>query len=345
MSFPSAAALADEELIWAQQNRIVESIRPLLPQDGNVALLDFPDHGNVGDSAIWLGEVACLQSLGLARPCYTCDQSTYSRERLRCRLGQGTILLSGGGNFGDLWEQNQTFRERVILDFPGNPIIQLPQSICFQDGTALKRAQQRLNSHSRLTLLLRNRQSLDFARNEFRAPSLLCPDMAFCLGPLHRPAAVTDRIVLLARMDKESATPTWPASPGIERLDWLDETQMKSLNGYLWYWIKNRPRVKRLIPWLVSWMQNRIAHARLNRGCRLLARGSAVISDRLHVHILCLLLGVKHFVLDNSYGKVRSYYETWTSASRVAHWCESAEEAAALALSASVPGPCGLNRR
>jgi exopolysaccharide biosynthesis predicted pyruvyltransferase EpsI len=45
---------------------------------------------------------------------------------------------------------------------------------------------------------------------------------------------------------------------------------------------------------------------------RWLSRGRVVITDRLHGHILCLLLGLPHVLLDNSIGKLSAYFETWT---------------------------------
>ena len=70
-----------------------------------------------------------------------------------------------------------------------------------------------------------------------------------------------------------------------------------------------------------------VARRRLGRGSRLLSRGRVVVSDRLHGHILCLLLGIPHMVLDNSYGKVRGQFEAWTHASPLATWCDSEAEA------------------
>ena len=35
---------------------------PLIPRGSQVALFDFPNHSNVGDSAIWLGEQAYLST-------------------------------------------------------------------------------------------------------------------------------------------------------------------------------------------------------------------------------------------------------------------------------------------
>ncbi len=301
----------------------------MLRNECRVALLGFPNHANVGDSAIWLGTIACLRSLGMAGPDYACDHATYSRQRLAKRVGAGTILLGGGGNFGDLWEAHQYFREQVIGDFPDNPIIQLPQSIHFRHGAALARARGVVDGHPQLTLLVREQRSLDIARNEFRASSILCPDMAFCLGPLPRPVAPTTEVVWLARTDLESAHPAaLPGSAGIAPVDWLTEHApalllMRQLG---------RTRIFRTrgLRWLyepLSWTYDWLARQRLRRGCRMLAAGRAVITDRLHGHILCLLLGIPHVLLDNSYGKVRSFYDTWTQGCELTRWCERPDEA------------------
>jgi len=37
-----------------------------------------------------------------------------------------------------------------------------------------------------------------------------------------------------------------------------------------------------------------------------------VITNRLHGHILCVLMGIPHVVIPNSYHKITSFYETWT---------------------------------
>ena len=43
------------------------------------------------------------------------------------------IFIHGGGNFGDLWPEHQQFREMILQRYPDRPVIQLPQSIHFQD--------------------------------------------------------------------------------------------------------------------------------------------------------------------------------------------------------------------
>jgi pyruvyl transferase EpsO len=56
-----------------------------------------------------------------------------------------------------------------------------------------------------------------------------------------------------------------------------------------------------------------------------------VVTDRLHAHIFAIMLGLPHVVLDNSYGKTRSTFETWTHASGLGHWADTTDEALSLA--------------
>src|SRR5262249_9095806 len=143
-------------------------------------------YSNVGDSAIWVGTRRWLRGRG-AEVVYACDKETYARGPLAARLGRGTILLQGGGNLGDMWYAHQQFREQVIQAFPENRVIQLPQTIHFFDEDwALGEARRAFIGHANFTLLCRDRRSLAFARRHFAAPSLLCPDLAFVLGPLPR---------------------------------------------------------------------------------------------------------------------------------------------------------------
>jgi pyruvyl transferase EpsO len=89
-----------------------------------------------------------------------------------------------------------------------------------------------------------------------------------------------------------------------------------------------RRAVGRLIEATYDWQARR----RVRAGCHLLASGRVVVADRLHAHILCLLLGIPHVVLDNNYGKLRRFCETWdTLSSPLVRWAESPAEALAAA--------------
>jgi len=327
----------DHELIASLTRTVEQVLEPLVPRDDGVALVDFPHTANVGDSVIWLGTIAWLARSGRGAPRYACSDLTYDRRAMARRLGGGTILISGGGNFGDLYESHQRLRERVIADFPDQRIVQLPQTIQFGSAEALARARGVMDRHPRLTLLVRDQRSLELARAEFRAPSLLCPDMGLCLGTLRRPSAATRPIVWLSRGDKEAmAEAPFQASPGIGRVDWVTDDPRTTirLNRRLGRWLRHRPGLR---PWFSPWLGvtfDRVARLRLERGMRILSDGEMVVTNRLHGHILCLLLGIPHYVADNSYGKVRDFHEAWTLGSKLTRFCETQAEALGLALAA-----------
>jgi exopolysaccharide biosynthesis predicted pyruvyltransferase EpsI len=310
--------------------RAAETVRPLIRAGAPSALIDFPNHTNLGDSAIWLGQLALLRRLRLPQPSYACDYETYSRARLAARIGDGTILISGGGNFGDLYPHHQKLREAVIADFPHNPIVQLPQSIHFDHSGGLEHAARICDAHRNFTLLVRDLTSLDLARRTFRSQVALCPDMAFGLGALTRHGAPDHDVVFIARRDREilHAGPVPATPPGMLRTDWLREPEalVHRLRRGLQRQAAKYPAVKWL-DWLASRGDEALARHRLMRGVTMLSRGHAVITDRLHAHVLSLLLGIPHCLLDNSYGKVRGCWETWTHGADLTVWCETEAEA------------------
>ncbi len=322
-------------LISSINNLIDKALRPHLRGEKKVALLDFPNHSNVGDSAIYLGERTYLNRIGI-NVCYSCEHVTYSKKYLAERIGDGLILLHGGGNLGDLWPEYQLFRELVIKDFPDNPIIQLPQTIHFRHQNSILRARNIMRAHNNFFLFVRDKRSLDFAENELKVPAALCPDLAFALGPLKRPKNPAHDILWLARTDQESAGTTLPRnfSPKNVKTDWLYEKETfylrvnrklsKVLANYHGSLISQRQS-------LLSGSYKRLALMRLIRGCNILSTGRVVIVDRLHAHILCLLLGIPHYIVDNSYGKLKSFYDVWTAESSLAHWSNDINEALACA--------------
>ena len=211
------------QLVERLSDQIRATLDPIVRGLSHCVLIDFPNHSNVGDNAIWLGEIAWLARAKI-RIEHRCDVKSYSPAAVAQSLGDGgAIFIHGGGNFGDLWPRHHRLRETVIRDFPGRPIVQLPQTMHFLDRDRLATARSVFNAHPNLTLLARDHTSLEFARNEFRAKSFLCPDMAFCLGPLARPRSPEADIVWLRREDIEAAqNAAPPADESVIVTDWLD---------------------------------------------------------------------------------------------------------------------------
>ncbi|MGW0712937.1 polysaccharide pyruvyl transferase family protein [Streptomyces sp. NPDC002643] len=305
----------------------------LVPAGTRCAVIGAPLTSNVGDSAIWLGQRALLDALR-AEVRYACDLMSYDPGHLAACVPEGPILLTGGGTLGDLWEDSQLLRERVLRDFPDRRVLQLPQSVHFTDHANLTRARRVFDSHPDLTLLLRDRHSLRRCRTVFEAPALLAPDLAFAVPPdalagggtAGRDMARHD-VVWLAREDKESAKgppagrgPTGKDGGGPYVFDWTREatdTEWRQAKEALW-----RTRARALcragsgdppgaIPALLT-AYDGLARLQLARGCRLLTSGRVAVTDRLHGHVLSLLLSLPHVLVADRYGKSRNYWETWT---------------------------------
>lgn len=290
----------------------------LIPAHGNVVLLDYPNNPNVGDSLIWLGEIAYLKSRYINIQ-YVCDSKNYNAQQLRKVLDADTIILvHGGGNFGTLWPEEQAFREKVLLDFASTPCIQLPQSIYFDDDEALNRAAKIIDAHSDYTILTRDKASYELVQKSFKSKVFMCPDMAFFMKPQTMSKESSYDCFVLARNDHERSH-DWAVSlpfkiHGIsyQVRDWLNTNAIEKVI----YKIEKHSLIFRRVfdknNLVLMWLWNQLAKFRRNRGAALMQCGKIVITDRLHAHILCLLLDIPHIVIDNANKKISGFYQAWT---------------------------------
>ena len=329
------ARLAPHAIIRQLALRIDEVLMPHLEGVRDVALVDFPNYGNVGDAAIYLGTLDFLhRQIGIV-PGYVCDIARFSAQALRRAVPDGPILINGGGNLGDLWPPHQKLRETLLQAFPQRRIIQLPQSIQFDDPAAQERFAAIVAAHGNFLLLVRDHRSEALARRVLSCDVALCPDMAFSLGPLDHPVNPRWPLLLLLRDDKERVDRLVPSALPIGTMvaDWVSEP------SHLQWSLRCDSAIRAALstPWraLDGTYQRKqfycmLARHRLRRGIRLLASAERVITDWLHAHILCLLLGIPHVILDNSYGKVFGFADTWTDESALVRQVSGLEEALAL---------------
>jgi exopolysaccharide biosynthesis predicted pyruvyltransferase EpsI len=297
------------DIIGHLRSCIYRTLDPLVSNVSDFCVLDFPNHPNVGDSAIWGGEMSYFSSRGLA-PKYVCTKDDIDWAAVD-RLS-GPIFLHGGGNFGDVWPDHQAFREDVLNRFPHRDVIQLPQTVYFSSTQAAAASRRALNQHNRFVLLVRDEASVATAESMLNTPATLVPDMAFCLGPMARATKPTTPLMLLLRTDHEGIGHNL-STAGLSAetaSDWMQDVR----GFYKTAQIKTALNPKN---WLADRRQfaffNEIAHRRVLRGLSLLASGDYVITDRLHGHILCLLQNIPHTVIDNNYGKISQFIKAWTS--------------------------------
>ncbi|MCB9901539.1 MAG: polysaccharide pyruvyl transferase family protein [Planctomycetota bacterium] len=314
------------------RDTLTATLGPLLPRGEPFALLGYPAYANVGDSAIWLGALALLRRHGSGPPAYACTPRTFDEESLRQRVPRGTILFTGGGNFGDLYPSHQRMRERVVAAFPEHRIVQLPQTIRFANDREREASRRSLGAHRDFTLLARDEESLKVARCGLGLRASLCPDLAFALGPQPRLSPPTRDVLWLLRRDHEQLgggglgpgaadARDWPAEPR-EALFRLQRRLRKAVARSP----QRHPRRDALLQRTFA----PAARARVRRGLALLASARVVVTDRLHGHILATLLGIPHVFLDNSYGKNATFHRAWTAHVDGVRWAEDAADVAKL---------------
>ena len=304
---------------------------PLIPENSQVALFDFPNHPNVGDSAIWLGEEAYLKRREDARVIVV-DDCGIRHRRLPELPRSAVVLLHGGGNLGDLWPRHQALRETLIRNYHSHRIIQLPQSIYFGARANEERCRRVFGAHRDFHLLVRDQASLEWGQRLHDGPTRLCPDMALCLGPLpRRTREPCHDIVALLRTDKETVTNIGSRQHTGDAVivDWLEEppSLIKRITRRFGRLQSEYPRRLAGLYGIKRRLYHRLARERLQRGCDILSSGRVVITDRLHAHILCTLMDIPHVVLDNSYRKIGNFRDAWDTGRGLCKTASSLDEA------------------
>jgi exopolysaccharide biosynthesis predicted pyruvyltransferase EpsI len=322
---------------WSHHlNTQIEAIlKPLLHRnEEHICIIDPPGHPNVGDSAIFLGELDFIaKHFSSSRvSCYDVDGYSSSADRY---IEEATILLiHGGGNFGDIWPHHHKLRMRILERFPHKTIVQLPQTIHFSDQVESDETAALIRRQRDFTLLVRDQKSFAYAKTNFDCNVLLSPDMAFAMKPIVRETPTLEYLCLL-RTDKEMLANhqlilevLQRTDKSVEVRDWLDRP-LKSIAGLdrlLKKLTRKHPMVTAPIRTAMMNLRRQYAKQRLEYGIRLLSKGTTVVTDRLHAHILCCLLDIPHFIFDSYGGKISAFHATWTSDNADSHLIRSPDE-------------------
>jgi exopolysaccharide biosynthesis predicted pyruvyltransferase EpsI len=308
-------------LIGRLSDRIHDCLAPYILPELPLAIVDFPDIRNCGDSAIWLGEVAYLKQRFNKRADYVSRIVDFSAEELKRRVPEGPVFIHGGGNFGDIWVAHQDFREAILERFPNRQIIQLPQSIHYDSPQRVEQSARVIGRHRNFVLLVRDEQSRQFAETHFDCEVKLCPDMAFAIGPLGpRPSQFPVLAMLREDAEKVGSVDRSVLSD-IPTEDWITESRHKVRIAKA---LGAASAVLSLQPDEIALRKlDAAANNRFERGIAQIARGAAIVTDRLHVHICSLLLGRPHAVLDNSYGKIRRFMDAFSGGTALSYRASS----------------------
>ena len=286
--------MRSQDLVARYCGQLRETFAPLIARE-SIALVDFPASANCGSHAAWLGEKKLMAELG-AKLVYECSAQSYDRDAMAAKLGDGTILVHDGGNATD-----PAFRARLTADFPNNKIVVAAE----------------------------------------QAP----PNAAFMLGPQARAAEPICEIVWIGRTDENRAGDQTEAAARLSSQA-AEKFELPPFDDgiEMHFAVKQRPTTVVLTDWTSIFcenVQNRNALKALDfdaqsrvyvsRALHMLSLGHIVITDRLHAHIFCLLLGVPHILLNDKAGKNWAFHERWTRQAALSRLAANPAEAWSLA--------------
>ena len=287
------------EVINETQRIQIKMFKKLIGKFKYAMLFNFAAFENKGDPAITVGELQIIKKLGLELVFHCaitlCKEETVEYAQTlgkKYSTNEMVILMQGGGNMLSYTYEDLN-RKLVLEKFPDFEVILFPQSIWHIASKIVTRFfQNAYSKHKHLTFLYRDRNSYNLGKKLFpHVKCYLMPDMAFHIGTTQRFIAPTHDILWLRRSDTESTKYEIPASR--QNYDVIVDD----------WWEWKTPKGN-------SQLEDSVLIAA--NGMMFLQRGRVVITDRLHGHILCVLCGIPHVVIDPVNKKISSYMQSWT---------------------------------
>lgn len=255
-----------------------------------------PEHGNIGDYAISLGEseffLKYFNEYDLIW--VTTNEWLYLKDFFEHNINkEDVIFLNGGGYFGDIWPSGQICKE-ISECFSENVKVFLPNTLTYKNGINLNNDQLQsdfewLRNQKNLYFFFRDIHSYEFARDYKEVNCFYAPDMALFLEPIFKKNNNKNPNILLCfRNDKEKI------------FDEIDRIKVM-LFGQEYNIHERDIHLNRELPLEEGYVY-------VNKFIKQIQEYSLVITDRLHALILSVLAGVPCIATDNLTGKVSGVY-------------------------------------
>ena len=267
----------------------------------DLVLTDFPDHANVGDSAIFLGEHSFWQTNNID------VHSIYSLQVAKPSIydSQVPVFIHGGGNLGDLYPIHNEHRYKLAENLRDDTLlVQYPQSVHFSTKEARLEFDSRMAKRSQLRIAVRDNESYKLLESSV-SDLYLIPDAVHLLGKIPSAEPHKSKIRLL-RQDSE----TTGSLNNNDARDWGGDGFLVAASWWLSWRSYNLGVGQAAFHRGNQWWLSR-AEKRFLRGVELLASAEVVETDRLHAMLIALQLGRKVIVHDNAQGKISKYVKTW----------------------------------
>lgn len=258
-------------------------------------LMGTPQHTNIGDRAIAYAEIEFIKKIDAHA---TIIEVPYGSDLSTLDVNDNDLLiLHGGGNFGDIWPDEEVYRQEIIKAFSDKHIVMMPQTMFFSDELFIAKYAVAYARCKNLTLIAREKKSYYMMKKFFSANKvMLLPDIVLSLSTKKR---------MFFNPSREHAM-------FVVRQD-VEKTVSDSLVHQTESILKNELGVNNFV---YTDMRCDIREAMLNSHEFItkykldqFSRAKVVITDRLHGMIFAVLSNIPCLVFDSKTHKTRGVYE------------------------------------
>ncbi|MDW3214158.1 MAG: polysaccharide pyruvyl transferase family protein [Ilumatobacteraceae bacterium] len=305
----------------------------------SVALLMFPFDGNVGNHMMWLAITRYLAERDV-RVGYSAHAGNLDIPAMRRAIGDDPVLFLGGVTMSSLWPDHREAKRRVAAECPQNRIVQLTSTTLFIDDDDREAARHVFDGHPDVSILARDPSSAEQLESLYdgEVQVRLSHDSAFRLGARESKIGESG-IGWLARNDAERLAAD---GPSIETFDWpeiyepIHRTTYLALRttGLLSRLRGSRSvggRLGRLVNASISrgygWASSRL----VDYGVDVLSTRHVLVTDRMHPHVLAVMIGQQVVLLPDKFGKNRAVFDYSTQRFPNVHWADDADTAREIA--------------
>lgn len=270
-------------------------------------MLGTPIHTNLGDHLITLAQREFLDANGYGRKIIEIPTEMFQvyKNRIKSTVNVETrIFINGGGWMGNIWPNEELLLQEMVECFADNKIVIFPQTIYYDKNVCsynelIESGKTIFSKCKDLTLCVRDKQSLEFAKQNYpTAKVLFLPDIALAYynkSPKNRRSK--EKIVgYCLRDDRELCR------------DKTMEERLKQIldsHGFKAKKVSTMSLIR--VP---SWLRERVVVKRLS----VFSECNLIVTDRLHGMIFSFLTGTPCIVFDNKTFKVSGVYYAWLNA-------------------------------
>ena len=259
-----------------------------------IILLNSPDYSNLGDHAIALAERYFFENHFPEYDFIEIACTQYERESVKIKGAiqkEDVLLITGGGNSGDLHLRIQDMISHIIREYRDNKIIVGPQTMFFVGDAYSEMEKRNIKSiyehHPDLFLTAREHQTAELYDVLFSGDIMRMevPDIAFLLKYEADEIVWRQGALVCLRQDREHCTE-------LTRQEIYHVLKSCNLN------VANYSTLSETEVQLGNRMK------KVQRTLETIAGAQVVVTDRLHCMIFCVITDTPCVVLDNKTGKM-----------------------------------------